>query len=235
MNCCWFHEYFEDWRTINIFLRNIITCISRQKWLVRITLNVFLASWHIASHFMIDNIRLLNFFCRIWCLTYKSTITLTGDSPLIIGNRKYSLVAGIILFVLFAPIEVYRTVLTKNGMPLVAKDQSVAMLQSGAASICSAWHISPLTCMCKKSALQLSLNEILSRWMWCNIDDILNLNSLSPQLSSYFLPISTQICSLYHIIGPLLALTIIFLEKFQFFQLILHFISVLKLTRCNVT
>ena len=166
-----------------------ITYFSRHECLV-INLNSIFAWWHIASYLMIDNMRLLNKFIRFWSLhililfSFQKFLSTAGDSLLVIGNRKYSLVAGIILFVLFAPIEVYRTVLTKNGVPIVAKDQSVAMLQSGAASICSAWHISPLTCMCNKCVPQLSLKEILSHRTWCQIDNFLSFTSFTQQLGS---------------------------------------------------
>lgn len=71
-------------------------------------------------------------------------ITLPGDTAFIIGIRYYCLSLGILLFLILAPIEVYRTTVYR-GKPMVAKEASVVMLQSGAASICSAWQVSSLT------------------------------------------------------------------------------------------
>jgi hypothetical protein len=71
-------------------------------------------------------------------------ITLPGSGPYE-ELRRYCLSVAIVFFVILAPIEVWRTLQSKGGMPIVAKDQSVAMLQSGAATICSAWYVSPLT------------------------------------------------------------------------------------------
>lgn len=50
-------------------------------------------------------------------------ITLPGNGLLEKGIREYCLSAGIIFFVILAPIEIYRTTKFTNGVPLVAKDQ----------------------------------------------------------------------------------------------------------------
>ena len=69
----------------------------------------------------------------------------TGNGLIVSEVRRICFSAGIMFFVMFVPIEVYRTIFYHSGIPLVATNQSVAMLMSGAASVCSAWHVSPLT------------------------------------------------------------------------------------------
>jgi len=68
-------------------------------------------------------------------------ITLPGNGEVVIQIRFMCLAIGILLFLGIVPVEVWRTVVVtwKRGSPIVAKDSSVAMLQSGAATICSAW------------------------------------------------------------------------------------------------
>lgn len=68
-------------------------------------------------------------------------ITLPGNQSAMSELRRAILSIGILLFLGIVPVEVWRTVVVtwKKGVPVVAKDSSVAMLQSGAATICSAW------------------------------------------------------------------------------------------------